>query len=193
MTTTTANATIDLLKNRRSAPAPSLMGPAPTASEIETLLTIASRVPDHGKLARFRYILFQGEGRECAGEIIAEAFKARNPQATEDQLRFERKRLLAPLIIAVVSRAGPHEKIPEWEQIMTAGAVCMSLVIAANAMGFATVWLTEWHAYDRGVLEQFGLDPSEQMAGFIHIGRNDNPREDRARPVVADIVTTFKG
>lgn len=193
MTTTTANATIDLLMNRRSAPAPSLMAPGPTEAEIETLLTLASRVPDHGKLARFRFILFQGEGRERAGEIIAEAFKAQNPQATPDQLRFEQKRLMAPLVIAVVSQAGPHEKIPEWEQVMTAGAVCMNLVIAANAMGFATVWLTEWHAYDRGVLERFGLDPSEKMAGFIHIGRNDNPRDDRARPVIADIVTSFKG
>lgn len=193
MTTTTANTTIDLLKSRRSAPALSLTEPGPTEAELDMLLTVASRVPDHGKLARFRFIVFQGEGRQRASEIIAEAYKAKHPQPDPDQLRIEQRRLsLAPLVVAVVSRAGPHEKIPEWEQVMTAGAVCMNLVVAANAMGFATVWLTEWYAYDRGVLERFGLDPSEKIAGFIHIGRNDNPRDDRPRPVLADIVTTFK-
>lgn len=186
------NATIDLLKGRRSAPALSLTEPGPTAAELETLLTVASRVPDHGKLAPFRFIVFEGAARTQASDIIAEAYQAKNPNPDQDQLRIEKKRLaLAPLVIAVVSRAGPHEKIPEWEQIMTAGAVCMNLIVAANAMGFASVWLTEWYAYDRGVLEKFGVKPNEKIAGFIHIGRNPNPRDDRPRPVLGEIVTRF--
>ncbi|MGB8277617.1 MAG: nitroreductase [Methylovirgula sp.] len=186
------NATIELLKTRRSAPAMSLAEPGPTAAELETLLSVASRVPDHGKLAPFRFILFQGEGRAKASEIIAEVFAAAHPEADADQLRVERKRLaLAPLVIAVVSRAGPHEKIPEWEQVLTAGAVCMNLIIAANALGFAAVWLTEWYAYDRAVLQRLGLASSEKIAGFVHIGRNPAPRDDRPRPALADIVTTF--
>jgi nitroreductase len=186
------NTTIDLLKTRRSAPALSLVEPGPTPAELETLLSIASRVPDHGKLAPFRFILFQGEGRVRASEIIAEVFIAQHPDPDQDQLRIERKRLaLAPLVIAVVSRAGPHEKIPEWEQIMTAGAVCMNLIVAANSLGFATVWLTEWYAYDRAVLDRLGVAANEKIAGFVHIGRNPNPREDRARPALAEIVTTF--
>ncbi len=186
------NATIEMLKTRRSAPAPSLTEPGPTPAELETLLTVASRVPDHGKLAPFRFILFQGEGRAKAGDIIAEVFAAAHPEADADMLRAERKRLaLAPVVVGVVSRAGPHEKIPEWEQILTAGAVCMNLIVAANALGFATVWLTGWYAYDRAVLQRFGLAPSEKIAGFIHIGRNPNPRDDRPRPALSDIVTSF--
>ncbi|WP_219321600.1 nitroreductase [Methylovirgula sp. HY1] len=188
------NATIDLLKTRRSAPALSLLEPGPTAAELETLLTSASRVPDHGKLAPFRFIVFQGEGRIRAGEIIAEVYTAAHPEPDPDQLRVERKRLaLAPLVVAVVSRAGPNPKIPEWEQVLTAGAVCMNLIVAANALGFATVWLTEWYAYDRKVLERFGLAEHEKIAGFVHIGRNQMPRDDRPRPALADIVTTFGG
>ncbi|HEY5225627.1 MAG TPA: nitroreductase [Methylovirgula sp.] len=187
------NATIDLLKARRSAPVPSMVGPGPTAAELETLLTLGSRVPDHGKLAPFRFIVFADEGKLRAEEIIAEVYAAAHPEANEDQLRVERKRqaLVAPVVVAVVSRAAPHEKIPEWEQVMTAGAACMSLIVAANAMGFATVWLTGWYAYDRKVLERFGLTPTEKIAGFVHIGRSPNPRDDRARPALADIVTMF--
>jgi nitroreductase len=186
------NPTLDLLKTRRSAPALSLLEPGPTPEELETLLSIASRVPDHGKLAPFRFIVFRGEAREKASEIIADVFVAAHHGADADQLRVERRRLaLAPVVVGVVSRAGPHAKIPEWEQVMTAGAVCMNLIVAANAMGFATVWLTEWYAYDRAVLGRFGLTPQEKMAGFIHIGRNPAPRDDRPRPVLADIVTMF--
>ena len=186
------NATIDLLKTRRSAPALSLLEPGPTPAELETLLTVASRVPDHGKLAPFRFIVFQGEGRIRASEIIAEVYTAAHPNADEDQLRIERRRLaLAPLVVAVVSCAGPNPKIPEWEQVLTAGAVCMNLIVAANALGFATVWLTEWYAYDRTVLDRLGLAPNEKIAGFLHIGRNATARDDRPRPALADIVTTF--
>ncbi len=92
-------------------------------------------------------------------------------------------------MIAVVSRARPHAKIPEWEQAMSAGAVCMNLVVAANAMGFATAWLTEWIGYDRRVLDKLGLQPDERIAGFIHIGTPSETQPDRARPALADIVT----
>jgi nitroreductase len=97
----------------------------------------------------------------------------------------------APLVIAVVSAARPHVKIPEWEQVMSAGAVCMNLVVAANAMGFATSWLTEWYASDRRVLDAFGLAPDETIAGFIHVGRPVEVPSDRPRPALADIVTRF--
>ncbi len=98
---------------------------------------------------------------------------------------------LAPLVVAVVSRAAPHAKIPEWEQVLSAGAVCMNLVVAANALGFASAWMTGWYAYDARVLARLGLQAHERIAGFIHIGHNDAPREDRARPALADIVTIF--
>jgi nitroreductase len=186
------NATLELLKTRRSAPALALIPPGPTAEELETLLKIAARVPDHGKLAPWRFIIFENEGRERAGAIIAAAFGKANPEADAARLDVERKRLaLAPLVVAVVSRAAPHVKIPEWEQVLSAGAVCMNLVIAANAMGFATQWITEWYGYDRGVLAALGLGATEKIAGFVHIGRAPGPREDRVRPNLSDLVTRF--
>jgi nitroreductase len=183
---------LHLLKTRRSIKPIELDGPPPTASEIETLLTVASRVPDHGKLTPWRFIVFEGEARLAAGETLAQVFSAVRPDATPEQIEFERKRLArAPLVIAVVSRAGPHVKIPEWEQIMSAGAAATSLVFAAYALGYAASWLTEWYAYDRRVLDALGLAPNERIAGFVHIGRASKPSEDRPRPPLSEIVTRY--
>ena len=183
---------LHLLKTRRSVKPMELTGPAPSAAEIDTLLAIASRVPDHGKLAPWRFIVFEGDARIAAGETIAAVFRADRADATPDQIEFERKRLArAPLVIAVVSRAGPHVKIPEWEQQLSAGASAMSLVFAAHAMGFAASWITEWYSYDRRVLDALGLEPNERIAGFVHIGRAAKPPEDRERPRLAAIVTRY--
>jgi len=183
---------LDLLKTRRSIKPIELAGPAPSPAEIETLLTVASRVPDHGKLTPWRFIVFEGDARLAAGEKIAAIFRTKRTDATPEQIEFERNRLArAPLVIAVVSRAGPHVKIPEWEQIMSAGAATTSLVMAAHALGYAANWLTEWYAYDRSVLDALGLAPNERIAGFVHIGRSAKPPEDRPRPPLADIVTRY--
>jgi len=185
---------LQLLQTRRSVKPMELTGPGPTTPEIDTLLAIASRVPDHGKLAPWRFIVFEGDARIAAGETIASAFAADHSDATPDQIEFERKRLgRAPLVIAVVSRAAPHVKIPEWEQQLSAGASAMSLVLAAHAMGYAASWITEWYAYDRRVLEKLGVSPQERVAGFVHIGRAAKPPEDRERPLLDAIVTHFKG
>lgn len=182
---------LELLKTRRSVKPIEMTGPAPSAAEIDTMLTIASRVPDHGKLAPWRFIVFEGAARASAGDIIARRF-AELHEATADQIAFERNRLArAPLVIAVVSRAAPHVKIPDWEQQMSAGAAAMALVVAANGLGFVTSWLTEWYAYDRSVLDRLGLAAHERIAGFVHIGRPRKPPEDRERPALADIVTRF--
>lgn len=183
---------IAFMRQRRSVPPAALGGPAPTAAEIDTILGIAARVPDHGKLAPWRFIVFAGEARDRAGAIIADVLKRKEPEAGTERIALERRRLSqAPLVIAVVSRAAPHVKIPEWEQVMSAGAACMNLVLAANLMGFATAWLTEWYAYDRDALEALGLRAGETIAGFIHIGRTALRPEDRVRPVMADIVSYF--
>ncbi len=183
---------LSLLKTRRSVKPVALAGPGLSGAEVETLLTIASRVPDHGKLVPWRFIVFDGDARLAAGEAIAAAFRARYPTATPEQIEFERRRLArAPLVIAVVSRAAPHVKIPEWEQVLSAGAAAMSLVFAAHALGYAANWITEWYAYDRTVLDSLGLAPHEKIAGFIHIGRHAAPTEDRPRPPLSEIVTRY--
>jgi nitroreductase len=154
------------------------------------MLTLASRVPDHGKLAPWRFIVIEGEARHRVGEMIATAFRADEPDAAEDRIAVERGRLArAPLVIGIVSCARPHVKVPEREQVLSAGAVCMNLIVAANAMGYGTAWLTEWFAFDRRILDALGLAPTEVMAGFIHIGRPPDPLPDRPRPALADIVT----
>lgn len=185
---------LELLQTRRSVKPMELSGPGPAEGEVATLLTIASRVPDHGKLAPWRFVLFEGDARLRAGETIAAIFQSDRPDATPDQIAFERRRLArAPLVVAVVSRAAPHVKIPEWEQVLSAGAATMNLVTAAHALGYAANWITEWYAYDRRVLDALGLAPHERVAGFVHIGRPASPPEDRPRPPLSDIVTRYAG
>src|SRR6266576_2863165 len=139
---------IDLLKTRRSLKPVELVAPGPSPAEVDTLLTIASRVPDHGKLTPWRFIVFEGEARLKAGAAIEAAFRAKYPEAKPEQIEYEKKRLArAPLVIAAVS-----------------------LVLAAHALGYAANWITEWYAYDRGVLDALGLKEHERIAGFIHIG-----------------------
>ncbi|MBX9933908.1 MAG: nitroreductase [Methylobacterium sp.] len=183
-------ATLDLLRARRSVPPLNLNEPGPSRTELDAILTIASRVPDHGKLAPWRFIVIEGEARTRIGAVIAKAYAADHPEADAARLDIEQRRLAhAPCVVAVVSRAGPHIKIPEWEQVLSAGAATMNLVVAANAAGFSTAWLTEWFAYDRRVLDALGLEPRERMAGFVHIGRAKEVPPDRPRPELDAIVT----
>jgi nitroreductase len=183
---------LELLKTRRSLKPIELVAPGPGKGELDTLLTVASRVPDHGKLTPWRFIVFEGDARLKAGEAIAAAFKADHPEAKDEHVEFERRRLArAPLVVAVVSRAAPHVKIPEWEQVLSAGAAAMNLVTAAHALGFGATWITEWYAYDRRVLDALGLAPNERIVGFVHMGRPKQPPEDRPRPPLAEIVTRF--
>lgn len=183
---------VDLLARRRSAPPAAMLGPGPDAAQLATLLRLAARTPDHGKLAPWRFIVFEGEARDRAGAILAEIYKSDHPEAGAERLALEAKRLAhAPLVVAVVSRAAAHAKIPEWEQILSAGAVCMNLTIAARALGFSTAWLTEWPAYDARALARLGLLEHEKLAGFLHVGRVESPPDDRVRPDMAQIVTHF--
>ena len=184
------NETLALLRKRRSVPAHRLGEPGPGAEELETLLAIASRVPDHGRLTPWRFVVLEGEARYRIGDAVAAAFRADQPEAGEEKVAFERNRLArAPLVVAVVSRAKPHAKIPEWEQALSAGAACMNLLTAASAMGYGASWITEWYAFDRRVLDALGLAPDERMAGFIHVGTPLEQPPERPRPALEDIVT----
>ncbi|HSI39269.1 MAG TPA: nitroreductase family protein [Xanthobacteraceae bacterium] len=182
---------LDLLKTRKSPRILDIAAPGPSPQQLDTMLAVASRVPDHGKLAPWRFIIFEGEGRLRAGDAIADAFLADTPAAGADQIAFERMRLArAPVVVAVVSRAAPHVKIPEWEQLLSGAAACTLLLLAAHAQGFSATWLTEWYSYDARVRAALGLAAHERIVGFVHIG-SAAPMEDRPRPVLADIVTRF--
>jgi nitroreductase len=182
---------LELLKLRRSVKPREMSGPGPSADEIDTILTIGARVPDHGKMTPWRFIVFEGDARARAGEIIARVFARKNPGAPTAEIEMEKRRLLdAPLVIAVVSFTRPHPKVPAWEQELSAGASAMNIVTAATALGYGANWLTGWFAFDRDVLDGLGLKPDEKLAGFIHIG-TATPAEDRPRPSLSDIVTRF--
>ncbi len=186
------NDTIALLKRRRSVPPPMMTGPAPTREELATILTVASRVPDHGKLAPWRFVVFEGRARERAGRIALDIRLADQPELDEaGRVEESRRFARAPLVVGVVSRAAPHVKIPEWEQVLSAGAVCMNMIVAALALGFSATWQTEWPAYDSRFRMGIGLAEHERIAGFIYIGRATTAIEDRPRPPLDSIVTSF--
>ena len=187
------NPTIELLARRRSAK-PQMLGlPAPTAEELERLLTIAARVPDHKKLVPWRFVVFEGEARAQIGEVFAAACLAEEKETPSPaRLDTERQRFLrAPLVVGVISRTKETPGAPEWEQILSAGAACFSLCVAANAMGFSTCWITEWIAYSPTVRKALGLADNERVAGFVYIGTANERQADRDRPALADVVTRW--
>ncbi len=182
---------LELLKTRRSLSAAFLGEPGPSEAEIAEILTIASRVPDHGKLTPWRFILFKGNARRQAGEALAALFAKKNPAAEAKQLDEERNRLArAPLVVAVVSKAAPHPKIPEWEQVLSAGNAAMNVVMSAHALGYVAQWTTGWLAYDEDAGRLLGLKSGERFVAIVHIGTPTAPGGgDRPRPPLTDIVT----
>jgi len=182
--------TIDLLLSRRSGSAKAMKEPGPSKKQLAQILQAGSRAPDHGKLFPWRFIVFEGKGRERAGDILAEVMKAegeRDKQVEEERARF----LRAPVVIGVVSAAREQHKIPVWEQELSAGAVCQNILVAAIALGFVANWLSEWYAYHPVVKDRLGLKPGERIAGFIYIGTAKDDLEERPRPEMDRIVTVF--
>ncbi|MGI9391999.1 MAG: nitroreductase family protein [Parvibaculales bacterium] len=184
---------LNFLLSRRSVMAINLAEPAPNAKEREEILTAAARVPDHGKLAPWRFVMIEGAREKTGlGIIAAERFAEIEPRANPDQLAFERNRFLrTPLIIMVISspKAG---KIDHWEQVLSAGAVCQNMLIATHALGFSAQWLTEWVAYDEEMKKHFGLEEHERIAGFIHIGTAKQKPTERERPLLENILSKYK-
>lgn len=185
---------LQYLSTRRSIPAPQMTEPGPTRDELVSMLTLASRVPDHGKLAPWRFIVYRGEQRNLLGKELLKIALAKTPDLSEELQKVEEARLTrAPVVIAVVSRAAPHVKIPVWEQELSAGAVCLNLFMAANAHGYAANWLSEWVAYDEAAKTVLGIAPEEKVAGFLYVGSTTFPQTDRPRPDLAEIVSWVGG
>jgi nitroreductase len=183
--------TLQLLLSRRSGSAKAMTGPGPDAKQLRRILAAGARAPDHGKLFPWRFIVFEGEGRARMGDVLAEVVAGERDSSPE-RIETERKRFLrAPTVIAVVSRVREQIPIPVWEQQLSAGAVCMSMVMAAHAQGFVANWITEWPAYHPKVLEKIGLKPGERIAGYIYIGQPATALEERVRPDLDAITTRF--
>lgn len=189
------NPVIAFLSARRSVKPDRLTEPGPSSAELDTILTIAARVPDHKKLAPWRFIVLEGEARARLGEVVAEAcIAAEKEPPSHVRLQTERTRLMrAPVVIAVVSRITAHRSAPEWEQILSAGAACFNLCLAANALGYGTSWITEWIAYNEAVRSALLLGGHERIAGFIYVGTPMERPDERERPVLADVVSRWHG
>jgi nitroreductase len=183
---------LELLLTRRSGSAKSMTEPGPDESQVDLILEAAARVPDHGKLAPWRFIVFEGQARARFGELLAECVLLDDPEASEERLRLERERFLrAPVIVSVVSRVREGIPIPEWEQMLSAGAACQNLVLAAHALGYVANWITEWCAYHPGVRHRLGLKSGERIAGFVYLGSPSIPPEERKRADFRTLVTRY--
>jgi nitroreductase len=179
---------LDFLALRRSASAVTLMAPAPDAEDLDGLLRLAARVPDHGKLSPWRFVLLRGEDKAAFAARLEALADGRGDAKAAAKLA---KLKIPPLAVAVIS--SPREsEIPPWEQILSAGAVCVNLLYAAQALGYGANWITDWYAYDPEAQAILGLAAGEQVAGFILIGTPREPPQERERPQVAPLVSTWK-
>lgn len=185
---------LSFLKSRKSASAKAMTGPGPSNAQLRDILALAVRVPDHGKLAPWRFISFAGEARAKIGEKFAARWKELHPDHGDDSLAFMKGFMLrAPVVVAVVSKAAAHPKIPVWEQQMSAGALAFNLELAAQAHGFDATWITDWVAYDDVAKKAIGLSDGEQLTGLIYIGKAAAPLEDRPRPEIDQLLTAWSG
>ena len=179
---------LDFLARRRSVSAAMLRAPAPSPEELRDLLRLAARVPDHGKLSPWRFVVLDGEAKVAFVSRL-EAIAAERPDADKAAAALFKIRM-PPLSIAVISRVS-EGNIPAWEQQLSSGAVCMNLLIAAQAMGYGANWITDWYAYDGKVDALLGLQPNESVAGWVHIGTPAEAPLERVRPNLDAIVTRW--
>lgn len=182
---------LDLLLHRKSVKPQTMTGPGPDEAEMTQILTAASRVPDHGKLTPWRFIRFSGDARNRFGQMLVDTLQTRGTLSPDRRNQEATRFLRAPEIVGVISRPRTDLPIPEWEQILSAGAVCQNLILAAHALGYVATWLTEWYAYDLDIQQKLGLAQTERVAGFIFIGHMSILPEDRPRPDLATIVSRY--
>ena len=190
-----ANAALrDYLKTRRSVGIGFLNDPGPSMSELDEILTIGTRVPDHGKFVPWRLVVFEGEARVKAGEMLAALQKSRRPELDEASLNIERRQFLpAPVTIGVIFSPRPNTKAPEIEQLLSSGNVCFNLSHAAFALGYAASWTNRWYGQDPEAQQLLGARGGERFVGFVHIGTPTTVIEDRERPDLSKVVTRFAG
>jgi nitroreductase len=185
------NQQLQLLK-RHSTPAKELGEPAPDDAQLREILELAMHAPDHARLHPYRFITIRGEARHALSEVFAAAVKGRDPEVSEAYLAKQKdKPLRSPLIVVVVASLSDNPKVPQIEQILSAGAAAHSVMLASNAMGFGSIWLTGDNAYDSSVFEALGLTSSEKIIGFMYLGTEKRVLPRPPRPSVDDKVTNW--
>lgn len=183
---------LSILATRRSGRPREMIAPGPDAAQLEAILAIAARTPDHGKLAPWRFVIVGAEQRGALAERLTAAYRAERPQAARLEIEaMEQFAAQAPSLVVVLSSPRPASHIPLWEQELSAGAAAMNLLHAAHAHGFVAGWLTGWPAYSEAVRDAFGTAP-ERIAGFIFIGSPGRELEERARPDPASVISHWR-
>ena len=184
---------LQFLDARRSVPSKQLGEPGPDPATLRRMLASAVRVPDHGKLVPFRFLHLHGDARHRLGEALAARTLALDPQAPAAVVEKDRGRFSsAPDIITVIARLTPGHKVPEQEQLLTAGSVCFALLQSAQGLGFGAQWLTGWMAYDDAIAALLGLGEHERIVGFIHIGTPKLDAPERERPDVDALLSEWR-
>lgn len=188
------DAVLDYLQKRRSCKVMLMSEPGPSTEEIGVILQTGVRVPDHGKLAPWRFVVFTGNARKEFGErVLREAYLLEDKNAAPAKLDLEAEKFLrAPCVIAVISAPKDSPKVPEWEQRLSAGAVAYNLCLAANAHGYGTNWLSEWPCFNAQVAQALGVSGTEKIAGFIYIGTATGEAEERPRPKMNEIMNYWE-
>ena len=187
--TTFTNPTIDLLLKRRSLVVAKQTEPGPSPEDVETILRCAIRVPDHAKLEPWRIQVVQGEAQARLGEVFASTYQKRNPEAEEARLVLERQRPQRAPLLLIVSTKIESERVPRLEQILSGGAVCQNILVAASALGYASQWLSEWVNYDEAVKAHLGIAESDEILGFFYLGTASEQPKERPRPELETIVS----
>jgi nitroreductase len=182
---------IDFLQIRRSVTAKSMTNENFNDEDLNIILNCGIRVPDHGALNPWKITVIKNDAKLRIGnDVLAKEFKINYPEASEDEIDYERKRFCrASVVIAVLFKPVSHPKIPLWEMELSAGAVCTTLLIASQSLGYAAQWLTEWYAYNRNMIMELGGNPdTDKIAGFIYIGNKDKSPIERRRPRKENVI-----
>lgn len=183
---------LSLLLSRRSGKPRDMIAPGPDAAQLETILTVASRVPDHGKLAPWRFVTVAADQRDALADLLVNAYQAEKPEAGKLELdamvQFAHQ---APTLVVVLSSPAAGSKIPLWEQELSTGAACMQLLNAAHALGFVGGWLTGWPTYSARVRDAFGTG-DDRIAGFVFLGSPSKALEERPRPILGDVMRAWQ-
>jgi nitroreductase len=183
---------LELLLGRESAM--KLASPGPDRQALDVMFQSALRAPDHGRLRPWRFVVVPEDKRERFGEVMADCLRRQHPEASAEMLQRERdKAMRAPVIVVVAAAVNRGHKIPEVEQLVSAAAAAENIMLAANAQGYCAMWKTGAPAYDATVKQALGLDPNNDIVGFLYVGTQVGGGSPAARPVVQDLVSVWQG
>ncbi len=193
MTFNDLSSPISLIETRRSGKPRDMIAPGPGRAELDRILAAAMRVPDHGKIAPWKFVIIDADQRDALASFLTDTYRHEKPDAGRLELEsLEQFSKQSQSLVVVISCPVEGSKIPRWEQELSAGAACMTMLNAAHALGFVGCWLTGWAAYSPTVRDAFA-GPDDRIAGFLFFGSPGRPLDERPRPDFNTIVHRWDG